>query len=110
MVDCLHMIRPMRVPCQDPSSLALLKSRMVLPVRLPRFSAKEAIQWVFVYAYIIYIFQQTTMASIDLLVLAQAYTVGCGDHVPANLQQQHRALQREGRIAADSAMRMNYSG
>ena len=77
MVDCLHMIRPMRVPCQDPSSLALLKSRMVLPVRLPRFSAKEAIQWVFVYAYIIYIFQQTTMASIELL--AQASTVCCGN-------------------------------
>ena len=45
-------------------------------------------------------FQQTTMASIGLLVLAQAYTVCCGDCVPANLQQQHRALQREGCIAA----------
>ena len=45
-------------------------------------------------------FQPTTMASIGLLVLAQAYTVCCGDCVPANLQQQHRALQREGRIAA----------
>jgi len=45
-------------------------------------------------------FQQTTMASIGLLVLAQAYTACCGDRVPANLQQQHRALQREGRIAA----------
>jgi len=54
--------------------------------------------------------QQMTMASIGLLVLAQAYTVCCGDRVPDNLQQQHRALQREGRIAADSAVRMNYSG
>jgi len=28
--------------------------------------------------------QQMTMASIGLLVLAQAYTVYCGDRVPAN--------------------------
>jgi len=51
-------------------------------------------------------FQQTTMASIGLLVLAQAYTACCGDRVPANLQQQHRALQREGRIAASHLVEM----
>jgi len=44
------------------------------------------------------------MASIGL---AQVYTVCCGDRLPANLQQQQqRAWQREGRIAADSAMSM----
>jgi len=50
-------------------------------------------------------FQQMTTASIGLLVLAQAYTVCCGDRMPANLQQQQRALQR-GCIAVDSAMRI----
>jgi len=48
-------------------------------------------------------FQQTTMASIGL---GHVYTVCCGDRLPANLQQQQRAWQREGRIAAYSAMSM----
>jgi len=43
--------------------------------------------------------QSIIICSTGLLVLAQAYTVCCGDRVPANLQQQqHRALQQERRM------------